>query len=182
LARYALEVDVSKSREEKAAVIEQLRDKANRANIALVTDFRGLKVEHIENLRNDLRNTQVDYQIVKNTLARIALQGSPHEILGDELRDCCAIAFGFDDPVVAAKVLVDFDKKNKNFQIRFGSHAGQYLDAEQIADLSRLPSREELLSQLLRTMNAPATNFVGLFGNMLRSLLTALNNIKDQKE
>jgi len=170
------------NREEKAQIIETLHEKANKANVALVTDFRGLSVEKMEELRGKLRNENIDFQVVKNTLAKIALKDSPHEAMIDQFKDCCAIAFGYDDPVVAAKVLTEFAKKNKTFQIRFGSYEGQVLDVEKINSLSQLPGRDELIGKLLRTCNAVPTNFVGLFANLLRNFLYALNGIKEQKE
>jgi large subunit ribosomal protein L10 len=170
------------NREEKAKVIEQLHARAKEADIAFVTDFRGLKVENMEDLRKKLREKNVDFQVVKNTLARKAFKDSPHEPVRDNFRDCCAIAFGYDDPIVAAKVLVDFAKKNKKFELRFASYQGKYLDSESITSLSQMPSREELLSKMLMTFNAVPTNFVSLFANLIRNFLYALNGIKEQKE
>ncbi|MFO7717900.1 MAG: 50S ribosomal protein L10 [Desulfohalobium sp.] len=170
------------NRAEKAQVIHDLHDKAQKASIALVTDFRGLKVEELNELRSALRASNVDYQVVKNTLARIALEDSPHALLKDEFQDTCAVAFGYDDPVVAAKELADFAKKHKKFGLRFGSLEGKYLDADQIRELSELPGHEELLGKLLGTFNAVPTQFVGLFANLLRNLMYALKAIEDQKQ
>lgn len=169
------------NRAEKAEVIQKLQQEVNHASIALVTDFRGLKVEEMEELRGKLKEQNVSFQVVKNTLARLALQGSPHDVIKDELKDCCALALGYDDPVVAAKVLAEFAKANKKFELRFGSYEGQRLSAEDIVNLSKLPGREELLAQLLRACNAVPTNFVGLFANLLRNLLYALQGIHDKK-
>ena len=170
------------NRAEKAIVIEQLQHKAQKAGIALVTDFRGLKVNELEDLREILRENNIDYQVVKNTLAKIAFSGTSHGILNEELKDCCGIAFGYDDPVVAAKLLTEFAKKNKKFSLRFASYEGQFLSEDSVAELSKLPGRDELLAKLLATMNAVPTNFVGLFANVQRTLLYALNAIKEQKE
>jgi large subunit ribosomal protein L10 len=170
------------NRAEKAQVIEQIQQRAQAAGIALVTDFRGLKVSELEELRAKLRENNIDFQVVKNTLARIAFQDSPHAVLTSEFKDCCGVAFGYDDPVVAAKLLSDFAKKNKKFELRLASYEGQLLSEEAVTELSRLPGREELLAKLLSTMNAVPTNFVGLFANLLRNLLYALNGIKEQKE
>ncbi|MFP4212578.1 MAG: 50S ribosomal protein L10 [Desulfohalobiaceae bacterium] len=169
------------NRAEKAEVIGKLHQEVSSASIALVTDFRGLKVEEMEELRGKLKESNVSFQVVKNTLASLALQDSPHEVIKDDFRDCCALALGFDDPVVAAKVLAEFAKKNKKFELRFGSYEGQKLSAEDIVSLSQLPGRQELLAQMLRACNAVPTNFVGLFANLLRNLLYALQGIQDQK-
>jgi large subunit ribosomal protein L10 len=170
------------NRTEKKQVIDQLNERVNQASIALVTDFRGLKVEEMETLRTRLRQEGVHYQVVKNTLAQLALEETPHAVIKDEFKDCCALALGYDDPVVAAKVLSKFAKENKKFSLRFASYAGKTLTAEDIEELSKLPGREELLAKMLGTMNAVPGNFVGLFGNLLRNMLYALNGIKEQKE
>lgn len=170
------------NRAEKAKIIEQLKERADKASITLVTDFKGLKVEDLNALRVKLRESGVDYQVVKNTLARIALEKTQHDVIRDSFKECCALAFGYDDPVLAAKVLADFAKQNKKFSLRFASLEGKFLDEQAIQDLSKLPGREELLAKLLGTMNAVPTNFVGLFANMLRNMLYALNAIKEQKE
>ncbi len=173
---------MSKTRAEKAELIKKIKDRAEKAKIILVTDFKGMTVEELEILRNMLREKGVEYQVVKNTLARIALQGTQFEILTDQLKDNCAFAFGYDDPVVAAKVLAEYKKKKKDFVIKFGAFDGEFLDDARIDQLSKLASREELLSQMLCTLNAVPTNFVCLFANLLRSFLTVLVNIKEKKE
>ncbi len=169
-------------RSEKAAVIEALKQKADSASIAVVTDFKGLKVEELTQLRVKLRESSVEYQVVKNTLARIAFTDGKHDVLKDKLKENCAVAFGFDDPVAAAKVLTGYAKENKKFQIRYGSLEGKFLESAGLQELSKLPGRTELLSSVLGTMNAVPTNFVCLFANLLRNFLYALTAIKDQKE
>jgi len=173
---------LSKTRAEKAELIKRIRDRVEKANIILVTDFKGLSVEELEDLRSMLREKGIDYQVVKNTLARIALADTQFQGLSELLKDNCAFVFGYDDPVVAAKVLGEYKKKNKKFVIKYGGFEGELLDEAKIGQLSKLASREELLSQMLCTMNAVPTNFVCLFANLLRSFLTVLNGIKDKKQ
>jgi large subunit ribosomal protein L10 len=170
------------NRTQKEKVVEGLKSRALEARIAIVTDFRGLKVSEMTDLRAKLREAGVDYQVVKNTLARLALDGTDHEILKDELKDCCAVAFGYEDPVAAAKTLSEYAKGNKKFSFRYASLMGNYLDEDAIKELAKLPGREELLGKMLGTMNAVPTNFVCLFANLQRNFLYALNAIKDQKE
>ncbi len=174
--------EMPKTRAEKAEIIEKLHERAKGATIAIVTNFKGMNVESMQNLRKKVKEQNIHFQVVKNTLARIALKDTPHEILRDHFKDCCAIAFGYDDPVVAAKVLVEYTKTEKNFEVRFGSYEGQFLDASKIEALSKLPGKNELLAQLLGLLNAPATNLVCLLSNLLRGLLYALNGIKEKKE
>lgn len=170
------------NRQEKAQIIEELSGKASRASIAVVTGFKGLTVEQVTALRKDLRESGVDYQVVKNTLARLALKDSDHGVLCEHFKENCAIAMGYEDPVPLAKALADFTKKNKKFSVRFGSLEGRFLDENGLKELAKLPSKPELLASALGTMNAVPTNFVGLFANLLRNTLYALNAIKEQKE
>mgnify|MGYP001544556975 CR=1 FL=1 len=170
------------NRAEKAEIIEKLKAKVQDAQIAVVTDFQGLKVEEMTELRKKLRDGGVDYHVVKNTLARISFTDTPHDILKDKFKECCGVALGSDDPVVLAKVLVEFAKDSKNFAIRHGSLEGKFLDEDSLKALSKLPGKEELLAKTLGTMNAVPTNFVSLLANVPRGLLNALSAIRDQKE
>ena len=170
------------NRQEKAQIIEQLSEKAARANIAVVTDFKGMGVEEMTLLRAKLREAGVDYQVVKNTLARLAFKETSHGVLNDRLKENCAIALGYDDPVVVAKALSDFAKTSKKLGLRFGSLEGKFLDDEAMKQLATLPSKPELLAKLLGTMNAVPTNFVNVFAAVLRNFLYALTAIKEQKE
>jgi large subunit ribosomal protein L10 len=170
------------NRAQKEKVVEDLKSKALEARIAIVTDFRGLKVSEMTDLRAKLREAGVDYQVVKNTLARLAFDGTGHEVLKDQFADCCAVAFGYEDPVAAAKTLSEFAKGNKKFTFRYASLMGDYLDEASIKELAKLPGREELIGKMLGTMNAVPTNFVCLFANLQRKFLYALNAVKEQKE
>ena len=170
------------NRQEKAQIIEQLHEKAARASIAVVTDFKGLTVEEMTLLRAKCFETGVDYQVVKNTLARLALKDTDHGDLSEHFKENCAIALGYEDPVALAKALADFDKTNKKFAIRFGSLEGKFLDSDGVKELAKMPSKPELLSSVLGTMQAVPRNFVCLFANIERKLLYALTAIKDQKE
>ncbi len=166
----------------KAAIIDALRVKADTAQIMVVTDFKGLKVEEMTDLRVKLREQNVELQVVKNTLARIAFADGAFKPLGEMLKENCAIVFGNDDPVVAAKVVTEYAKGNKKFTIRYASLQGSILDEKGLAALSKLPGKPELLSSALGTMRAVPQNFVGLLANVPRSFLNVLTAIKDEKE
>ena len=170
------------NRSEKAAIIDRLKEKAEGASIAVVTDFKGLPVEEMTVLRSDLRNAEGEYHVVKNTLARIAVTGGQHEVLGDKFKENTAIALGFEDPVAVAKAVVEFAKKSKIFKVKHASLEGKFLSEAQLGELAKLPGKQQMLGMALGTMNAVPTNFVGLFANILRNFLYALNAIKDQKE
>ncbi len=169
------------NRSEKAAIIEQLKSRAEAASIAVVTDFKGMPVEELTRLRVKLRENGCEYHVVKNTLARIAFTGTAHEPIGTRFKENCAVALGFDDPVAVAKALTEFAKTSKLFAIRHGSLEGKSLSADQVSDLAKLPSKPELLARALGTMNAVPTNFVSLFANIIRSLLYVLKDLESKK-
>ena len=170
-----------KNRSEKAVIIEQDKEVASRASFAVVTDFKGMSVEELTGLRVALRAAGGEYHVVKNTLARIALADTEHSSISSSLKDNCAIALGFKDPVGVAKALTDFAKTNSKLEIRQASLDGKSLTPAQVADLAKLPSKEQLLAQALATMNAVPTNFVSLMANMVRPLLYALKAIEEKK-
>ncbi|WP_291442230.1 50S ribosomal protein L10 [Desulfovibrio sp.] len=169
------------NRSGKAVIIEAVKARAEKASFAVITDFKGMTVEELTNLRVSLRNAGGEYLVVKNTLARIALTDGTHNAIKDNFHDNCGVAFGFDDPVAVAKALSDFAKQSKLFELRCASLDGKAMTAAQIDALAKLPGREQLLGQLLGTMNAVPTNFVSLFANVVRGLLYALKGIEDQK-
>lgn len=169
-------------RSEKAVIIEDLRERSGRASLAALTDFKGMTVEELTGLRVRLREAGGEYHVVKNTLARIALTDGKHDAIKDKFHENCALALAFDDPVQIAKALSDFAKQSKLFSLRCASLEGKEMTAEQVEALARLPGREQLLAQLLGTMNAVPTNFVSLFANLLRNLLYALKGIEEKKQ
>lgn len=169
------------NRSEKAALIEQIKAKADTASFVIVTDFKGITVEELTCLRAKLRESGGEYLVVKNTLARIAFTDGMHSIIKDQFKENCAIAFGYTDPIAIAKVMSELAKTSKVLTIRHGSLEGSFLTSQEVEDLAKLPSKPELLAQTLGTMNAIPTNFVSLFANMIRPLLYALKAIETKK-
>ena len=168
-------------REDKAVVIERLKAKTADANIAIVSDFKGMPVEEMTRLRVKLRAEGGELVIVKNTLARMALAGSSHDAMKDLFRENCALAIGHKDPVAVAKAVMDFSKTSKKMVVKHGSLEGKILTPDQLDALAKLPGRQELLAMALGTMNAVPTNFVSLFANMIRGMLYALKAIEEKK-
>lgn len=167
---------------EKANLISGLNERFKRAKAIIITDFKGLNVDALNSLRKELREKGMEYKVAKNTLIRLALKETPLEHIKGEIKGCNALAFCYNDPVILAKTLIDFKKKNEVFGIKWGILSGRLLKADEIEELSRLPNREVLLSQLLGTMYAVPAGIVGLFHNILLKLLYVLNEIKKTKE
>ena len=169
------------NRNEKAAVIERVRNVIAGSPIVVVSDFKGMPVEEMTQLRVKIRAAGGELVVVKNTLARIAFTGSTHEAIKDMFRENCGVAVGHKDPVALAKAFMDSAKTSKKLVIKHGSLEGQALSAAQLEELARLPGKQELLAKTLGTLNAVPTQFVSLFGNIIRGLLYALKAVEEKK-
>lgn len=170
------------SRKAKAAIMEELRDKAGRAQLGVLTDFTGLKVEMMSQLRRQVKEVDGELKVAKNTLLRQSAGGdSLMAPLSDQFAGPNAVAFGYTDPVALAKLLVKFAQEKPLFKIKAGVMGGQVLSPKDIEALSKLPAREVLLAQLLGAMQAVPTGLVTVLAGVIRGLLNALVAIKDQK-
>ena len=165
----------------KAAIIEAFKACAEKASFAAITNFKGMTVEELTKLRVNVRQAGGEYHVIKNTLGRIAVTGTTHDVIKDKFHENTGVALGFDDPVAVAKCITEFAKTSQLFKVKSASLNGKAMDEAQVDALSKLPSREQLLGQLLGTMNAVPTNFVSLFANVIRGLLYALKGIEEKK-
>lgn len=171
-----------KIRPEKVKVVEEIKEKLERSKSIVLSDYMGLNVEEITALRRDLRDNDVEYKVYKNTLAVRAFHELDIEGLDESLKGPTAFAISYDDPVAPARVLVKFAKDNEKLSVKAGMVEGNLVGLEEIKSLAMLPSREELLAMLLRTMNGPATGFVNVLAGNIRNLVGVLSAIKDEKE
>lgn len=169
-------------RNKKTDVVNALNETFAKAKFAVVADYRGLKVTELEKLRKNLRDTDAQIQVAKNTLLRLAVKGTPYEGLSDSFVGTTAVAVGFTEPVGPAKALTAFASDFNAFSIRLASLEGSVLSAEDVLALSKLPGRDELLAKLLGTMAAVPTGFVRLLSAVPQKLLYALTAIKEQKD
>ena len=165
----------------KEQKIAHIKESAQKAKVAIVTNYKGLSVEEITNLRRALQKAGADYTVTKNTLAKIAMKGTDFEVLVDSMKGATAIAFGFDDEVSAAKVLAKFIKDTKKTEILCGALDGQLLDAKQVEALAKTPSKEELYAKMLGCVNSPATGIVGSINAVMSSLVRAVDAVAKQK-
>lgn len=168
--------------EEKKQIVENLRERFLKSKVVIVTDYKGLDVTTITDLRRKLRESEVEYQVAKNTLLIRASEDTDVELIKDMFKGPSAIAISYDDPVAPAKVLTDFAKEHKHLEIKAGVMKGKALDPGSIKALSALPSREQLLGQLLSVMNGVPTSLVRVLNNIPQQLLNVLQAIKEQKE
>lgn len=166
----------------KQQIAEDLHARFAKSAIIVLTDYKGLDVTTINNLRRKLREENIEYQVVKNTLLVRAAEDTEVALIKDHFKGPSAVAISYDDPVAPAKVLTQFAKDNKNLEIKVGVLNGKVLDAQAIKALADLPSREVLLAQFLSALNAVPTSFVRVLAEVPRSLVNVLSAIKDQKE
>lgn len=144
------------NREEKAALIGELKDVFDNAAAVVVTHYEGLSVAEMTDLRSQIREAGASYKVTKNRLAKIALEGTSYGGLTDAFTGPTAISYS-EDPVAAAKAAVDYAKKNDKLIIVRGAMGEQVLDANGVKALAELPSLDELRAKLLGLLMAPAT-------------------------
>ncbi len=161
--------------------IEKMKENFAKAKVAVVTEYRGLTVEEITNLRRALQKENSDYMVTKNTLAKIASKGTQFEVLAETLKGPVAIAFGFHDEVAPAKILTKFIKDVKKGEIVAAALDGKLLNAKETQVLANLPSKEELYAKMLGSINSPATGIVGAVNAVMSGLVRAMDQVAKQK-
>jgi len=169
-------------REDKASVVQELSDKFAKAKIAIVTDYRGLTVSEFEELRTTLRKCDSEVRVAKNTLLRRAAEGTAFEPMSGDFKGTSALTVSYDDPVAPAKALVDFAKDHQALAIRSAVLDGKLLNIDDLVALSKLPSKDVLLGQLLSVMQAVPTSLVRVLNAVPQKLVYGLQAICDQKE
>jgi len=168
--------------DKKKEIVDELKQRLARAQVAILTDYKGLNVAAINDLRRKLREENIEFQVVKNTLLLRAAEGTDTALMKDQFTGPSAIALSYEDPVAPAKVLTQFAKDNKALEIKAGVMSGKFLDFTDLKALAELPSREVLLGQLVGVLNNVPTSFVRVLAEVPRQMLNVLNAIKDQKE
>jgi large subunit ribosomal protein L10 len=170
-------------REQKVEQVDLLTEKLKKAKVAVLTDYRGLKVNQIQELRGKLRTGNVEYRVVKNTLARRAAEAAGHKELDSELKGPIAIAFGNDDLSLPPRLINEFVRATRlKVEIVGGLVEGRVFDRDQIKQLADLPSREVLLAQLLGTLQSPVAQLVGIMQTPLQQLMGVLEAYKSKLE
>ena len=161
--------------------IEKIKEKVDKAQVAILTNYQGLTVEEITRLRRSIQQGGGDYMVTKNTLTKIAIKDTPYEVLSDSLKGPSAIAFGFEDPVSPAKALSKFIKDAKKGEIVAAVLEGKLLTAQEAKALANLPTKEELYAKMLGCVNSPATGIVGSINAVMAQLTRAMAAVRDQK-
>ncbi len=169
---------------DKTEAVSILRERFTRARIAIVTECAGMPVNQVNDLRKKLRHAQAHMHVVKNTLAIRALGDTPLIPLVPLFKGQSVVVIGYDDPVLPAKVLRDFikaEKCEKSLQVKGAVLDGEELDAAQLSSVADLPSKSDLLAMLLSAFQGPIRGFVGVLGQVVRSIVAVLAAIQENK-
>ncbi len=170
-----------KTREQKQQDIALLKEEFNGAGNALVVSFQGLTVEKDWELRRTLEKAELNYRVIKNTLGKLAAEGTPLEPLKEHFIGMTAIAYSETDPVGLAKVLSKFAKENAQFKFKAGIVEGRVINVKDVDTLAALPSKEELVSKLMFLLNSPAQRIAVATSGVARNLAIVIKQIAEQK-
>jgi large subunit ribosomal protein L10 len=166
---------------EKMGSVAQLHDKFARAVSAVLADFRGLTVQELTDLRQQLRAASLELAVVKNTLARLAVRETDFEKLSPYLKGPTSITLSYRDTVAPAKVISTYVKKQPKLAVRAGLFEGEVVSAEKIAEIADLPPRDVLLALTLAAMQSPMLGLVGILQGVLSTFIGTLQAIHDRK-
>jgi large subunit ribosomal protein L10 len=168
--------------EDKKAIVAEVNETATGALSLVIADARGVTVDGMTALRKDARENSVTLRVVRNTLAKRALEGTEYECVNDTLAGPSLFGFSMEDPGAAARLFKDFAKENEEFEVKALAVSGQMLGAEQLDVLAKLPTRDQALSLLMSVMKAPATKLVQTMNEVPGKLVRTLAAVRDQKE
>ena len=170
------------NRDEKVTIVSDLNTSFNRAKLAIVADYCGLKVSDFRKIRVELKNCDSEIRVAKNTLLKRAVTDTSNDALSSDFTGTTAVVMAYADPVAPAKAVTKFADENEKFKIRSAVLDGEKIGVERLIALSKLPSKEVLLGQLLSTWQNVPTGLVQVLSGVPRTFAYALQAIKDQKE
>lgn len=168
--------------EQKQAVVAEVSEVARHAHSAVAAEYRGLNVAQMTRLRNQARGAGVYLKVVRNTLARRALEDTDFACMQEGLTGPLVLAFAQDDPGASARVMSDFAKEHDKLVIRLVAFGGKLLPPADIARLAKLPTREEALAMLLGVMKAPLAKLVRTVAEPHAKLVRTVAAVRDQKQ
>ena len=169
-------------RSEKEQIISEVSEKFSHAKSMFFADFTGITVEEINELRREFRKSKVDYRVVKNTLARKALENvTGYDKVYENLVGPTAIAFGYDDPIAPAKIMKMFREKHTKLNVKVCIFENHVLEGKLLDDLAKLPSRAELVGGILGSIQAPIAGIVRTIAAVIRDLVGIVQAIEKKQ-
>lgn len=169
-------------RSEKEQIIAEVKEMAERAKSLFFADFTGITVEQVNELRKEFRKSNVDYRVVKNTLARKALENlEGYDKMLNRLEMPTGIAFAYDDPVAPAKIIKKFREKNEKISLKVCIIEKVVYEGTKLDDLAKLPTRAELIAGVLGSLQSPIAGVIGAVTAVIRDLVSVIDEIEKKK-
>jgi len=168
--------------EDKKAIVAEVNEVASGALSVVLADYHGVEANDLTGLRRQARDGGVYLRVVRNTLAKRAVEGTEFECIGEVLTGPTILAFSLEDPGAAARLLKDFAKEQKEFEIKALAVGGELLGADQIDRLAKLPTRDQALAMLAGVIQAPITKLVRTFNEVPSKITRAVAAVRDQKK
>jgi large subunit ribosomal protein L10 len=165
----------------KVESVEALKGAIAAQRGAVIAEYRGMTVAEMTALRKKLRDVGAEFRVVKNTMIRLAAQGTPFQHLTGHFKGTTAVAFAHGDPVALAKAMKEFSAGSTKISLRAGLFEGRVLSAKEVQELADVPSREVLLSRLAGGLSSPITRLVQALSGPQRKLVYALDSIRRQQ-
>lgn len=169
------------ARPEKIAEVQAITDRFQSAQSLVMADFTGLTVQQMTDFRAKCREQNIDCRVVKNRLAMIAADNADLEFLKDHMTGPTALIFGPESQVAPAKIVIDFAKENEALKVKGGVVDGEYLDADRVMALSKIPGMDELIAKMMGSINSPASGLVGTVNGVIGALARAIDAVAKQK-
>lgn len=167
-----------RTKEDKKKIVKGLEERVKKQEAMVFVNFKGLKMDDFTELRDELSKGDSELVVSKKSLINIAFKNSGLDIDTDRLKEEIAVIFGYSDSTTPAKVAYDFSKKNPNLRMAGGFTEGVMRSQEEIVELAKLPSRDELLGTLVGTLQAPISGFANVLQGNIRNLLYVLSQVK----
>jgi large subunit ribosomal protein L10 len=170
------------NRNEKTDVISEVKEMMEKSSAIFLTDYSGINVEDISELRNQFRNEGVKYKVYKNTLFKKALEESKkYEKLADHLAGMTGFAFADDNPVAPAKIIKKYFDKHEKLSLKACYIDDEYFAGDRLAELASLPSKNDLIASIIGSVNSPASGIVGAISAVTRDLVSVIDEISKKK-
>ena len=169
---------------QKVQVVQEVTEHFTNSSAAYFADYKGMNVDLMNQLRSEFYKADIEFKVYKKTLTKLAAKNAGFDNIDELIDGQMAVAFAKEDAVLPARLVRDFVKENKvkHFKLTGCILEGQYFGSDQVGSLADLPSRDELIAKLARTLSAPMSNMVGVLSASMRDVVGVLNSLKDKKD